>query len=62
MTKCYPMSRTQVQMIQRHRDALEGIYTVILAGHDVTNGHVVDITDDALLVETPDAPLPVEGA
>lgn len=61
MTNTFPMSRTQAQMIKQHQDALQGIYAVILAGHDVTNAHVVDITDTALIVETPDVAQPQEG-
>lgn len=62
MTKSYPISRTQAQMIKEHRDALQLIYSVVLAGHDVAIAHVTDVTDSALIVETPDAPIPVEGA
>lgn len=57
----YPITKTQhgllveaSQRAQLAQQQLNTIYTVILAGHDVTTGHVVEIDDESIWVETPD--------
>lgn len=57
----YPITTTQralivqqAQRVQQAQQQLNGIYTVILAGHDVTNGNVVEVDDTSIWVEMPD--------
>lgn len=68
MTTSYPISKTQHQIIlanaqkvQQAQNELNAVYTLILAGHDVTVGTVTKVTDTEIVVETPDLPEPPEG-
>jgi len=68
MTTEYPISKTQFALLQNAIDkvraaqeALNGLYTIILAGHDVTTGGRCSLKDDTTLVlEVPDAPSTTE--
>lgn len=61
MDQTYPFSSAQRQILmalQKEQATAQQAYTsaiaLILAGHDVTDGDVVNVTDAGIVVRTPD--------
>jgi hypothetical protein len=61
MQQSFPINATQSRLAQAAatrrnaaQDQLLMVYQTLLAQHEVTEGHVVDITDTAIVIEVPD--------
>jgi hypothetical protein len=69
MTTDYAISTTQATLIQQATDrllqaqaALDGLYTIILAGHDVTTGGRCSLTSPTTITVVTDDPPPEEAS
>lgn len=62
MQTAYPITKTQYELITKADQAAQKaqaerdlVLTVVLAGFDVTQGHVVSMTDNTVTVDSPNA-------